>query len=149
MPSDAVAATYAYDTWGNLSATPIGVGATNPFRYAGGAADSNGLTKFGTRYYDPTTGRFTQTDPSGQESNRYAYVGCNPVNAVDPSGLSSAGCAKALTELVIASIGTAGSLAVLIAGIPTVVLGLVGVVTFIASITGIFYSVSDVIKECS
>jgi RHS repeat-associated protein len=87
--SGAAAATYTYDTWGNTTSTVSGVAATNPFRYAAGATDADGLIKFGTRYYDPTTGRFTQQDPSNQESNLYAYVGCNPINATDPSGLSA------------------------------------------------------------
>lgn len=41
---------------------------------------------FGARYYDPTLGRWTQQDPSGQEANAYAYAGCDPVNKVDPTG---------------------------------------------------------------
>lgn len=45
------------------------------------------LHKFGARYYDATTGRFTQPDLSGQEANTYAYAECNPVNKTDPSGL--------------------------------------------------------------
>lgn len=56
---------------------------------AGGYRDETGLTKFGTRYYDPSVGRWTQRDPSGQDANSYAYVACNPVNAVDPSGLEA------------------------------------------------------------
>ncbi len=79
-------ASYRYDPYGNDIATTATV--ANPFRYAGGQLDAaTGLTKFGARYYDPTTGRFTQQDPSGQEANAYAYVGGNPVNRVDPSGL--------------------------------------------------------------
>ncbi len=53
---------------------------------------ATGLTKFGARYYDPTTARFTQQDPSGREANAYAYVGGNPVNFVDPSGLVDVDC---------------------------------------------------------
>jgi hypothetical protein len=41
---------------------------------------------FGARYYDPSVGRWTQQDPSGQEANAYAYVGGDPVNFVDPDG---------------------------------------------------------------
>ncbi len=43
----------------------------------------------GARYYQPELGRWTQPDPSGQEANAYLYVGGNPVNFVDPSGLAA------------------------------------------------------------
>lgn len=82
--AQAATATYSYDSWGNTTSTGAQA-AANPWQYAGGYKDTTtGYTKFGARYYDPTTGRFTQPDPSGQESNRYAYVGCNPVNATVP-----------------------------------------------------------------
>jgi hypothetical protein len=42
--------------------------------------DSPGYLKLGARYYNPTTGRFTQPDPSGQEPNTYNYASCNPTN---------------------------------------------------------------------
>ncbi len=48
--------------------------------------------------YDPTVGRFLTEDPIGFEgdpSNPYRYVGNNPLNATDPTGL----------DLVIASTG--------------------------------------------
>lgn len=61
----------------------------NRLRYIGGYFDEpSSFYRFGARYYDPTIGRFTQFDPSGQESNPYAYAGCNPVNSRDPSGLA-------------------------------------------------------------
>ena len=43
------------------------------------------------RIYSPTLGRFLQTDPIGYGDglNWYNYVGIDPVNATDPSGLKN------------------------------------------------------------
>ena len=45
----------------------------------------SGLYKLGARY-DPSLGRFTQYDPSGQDANSHAYGAANPASFVDPSG---------------------------------------------------------------
>ena len=81
---------YGYDPYGNTTAH---TGTTaNPWGYARGYIDSTGLVKFGTRYYDPNLGRWTQQDPVGGTIqnpgtlDRYTYVACNPVNVVDRSG---------------------------------------------------------------
>ena len=76
---------YSYDPSGvQLSASET---VANPWRYASGLFDAQtGLTKFGTRYYDPTLGRWTQRDPSGRDLP-YAYAGDDPVNNTDPPGL--------------------------------------------------------------
>ncbi|MGQ0680077.1 MAG: RHS repeat-associated core domain-containing protein, partial [Actinomycetota bacterium] len=78
---------YFYDPYGNyLVGTTEAV--ANPWQYAGGFKDAfSGYYKFGARYYDPVTGRWTQPDPSGMDANSYAYAGSNPVNFVDSSGL--------------------------------------------------------------
>lgn len=83
--------TYSYDPQGNVRGTTGTL--TNPFQYTGGYKDTTGLYHLGGRYYDPNLGRFTQQDPSGQDSNHYAYAGNNPSNFADPSGRS---CTAAL-----------------------------------------------------
>src|SRR5690606_16406876 len=49
-------------------------------------------TSPGGRFYDPAAGRFVTQDPIGfkaEDNNFYRYVGNNPVNEIDPSGLES------------------------------------------------------------
>ncbi|MGI8678497.1 MAG: RHS repeat-associated core domain-containing protein [Jatrophihabitans sp.] len=50
--------------------------------------DPTGLIKLGTRYYNPTLARFTQTDPAHQDANPYTYAASNPTNVTDPTGRS-------------------------------------------------------------
>ena len=60
-----------------------------PFGFEGGLRDPHsGLTRFGTRDYDPTTGRWTTSDPlrfGARDPNFYAFVGADPNNASDPT----------------------------------------------------------------
>lgn len=52
---------------------------------------STGFLHNGFRSYAPTLGRYIQSDPLGLEAgwNTYAYVGGDPVGAVDPWGLDA------------------------------------------------------------
>ncbi len=84
-------AVYQYDPYGNLTSSTGSV--ANPWRFAAGYFDSStGLYKFGTRYYNPGFGRWSQQDPvrgnlaDPTSLNRYLYVSDDPVNRTDPSG---------------------------------------------------------------
>jgi len=86
--AQALAASYTYDPWGNTTSTGT-LATTNPWTYATGYTDNaTGYLKLGARYYNPTTGRFNQPDPSGQEANNYDYAAGDPINNTDPTGLS-------------------------------------------------------------
>lgn len=58
-------------------------------RFAGEYRDTeSGLVYLRARYYDPTTGQFLTRDPIESVTREpYAYVGNNPLNGVDPTGL--------------------------------------------------------------
>lgn len=79
-----------YDAFGNLLLdTNPGF---QPFGFAGGLYDhQTGWVRFGLRDYDPQVGRWTTKDPAGfasGDTNLYGYVGGDPVNLIDPSGLA-------------------------------------------------------------
>jgi len=92
--SQVVVASYKYDAWGNDLVDPQSL-IPNPFKYVGGLGyysdRESGLKLLGVRYYDSQVGRFWSLDPIKEERNWYGYVGNNPVNLVDPTGLSVAG----------------------------------------------------------
>lgn len=137
---------YSYSPYGEARSTSTGTAITsNPLRYIGGQLETGSTYKLGARYYDASLGRFTQMDPSGQEQLPYAYVGCNPVNNSDPTGLD---CASAIFTGVLGAVGLVASTIGLIAGAPTLFLGGVAAVGFIASVTGVVYSVGEVINSC-
>jgi RHS repeat-associated protein len=97
---------YSYSPYGETRATATAASVVgNILRYIGGELDSSGSYKLGARYYDTASGRFTQMDPSGQETHPYAYAGCNPVNAKDPTGLITQKCAWAINWAVFSIYG--------------------------------------------
>lgn len=98
----AVQTTYTYEPYGNTTAA--GTSSTNAFQYTGRENDGTGLYFYRARYYKPGFERFISEDPFGDYSqqsyylsaivplgfaggvNRYAYVGDNPSEFIDPFG---------------------------------------------------------------
>jgi RHS repeat-associated protein len=91
--SQAVAASYEYEAFGALRA-PASV-PSNPYRFTAREWDSASQSYyFRARWYDPSLGRFQVADPWKfvDGPNHYLYTADNPVNRVDPKGLSFGDC---------------------------------------------------------
>src|SRR5262249_53961651 len=95
-----------------------------PFGFAGGLYDSaTALVRLGARDYDPEAGRWTTKDPllfSGGDTDFYTYVGNDPINHVDPSGLFAPGAG-----VIILAGGTSAGAIIATAGIALLVPALV------------------------
>ena len=168
---------YDYDPFGTAMG-PWQVQVSQPWTYAGGYYDSQtGLYKFGIRYYDSTTARWTQRTPiagSLQETtkaNPYEYAGDNPVNEVDPSGRISGACildivgiangiASVASLVSLASTGDAGAAAIILAAISgpgDIAIAGIGVSLFLGALVtydilssfGGITSAGNVSKDCN
>ena len=91
-PADNVSlvAVYHYEVFGKIRTQEGTAPADNDPLFAGEQHDAQpaepGNSYLRARYYDPDTGRFTTHDPV-PSLNPYTYVGNNPVNRTDPTGL--------------------------------------------------------------
>jgi RHS repeat-associated protein len=89
--SGAVAASYTYDTFGNLASSTGSV--MNPFRYTAREWDGEmGSHFYRARFYTSMFGRFVSEDPigfAGGAVSFYQYAFNNPVAFDDPLGLQS------------------------------------------------------------
>lgn len=92
---------YAYDPYGTRALTAGGTGrgaGQNPYSFKAGIQDrGTGLVKFGLRWYEPTTGTWTQQDTldaplSPSDANRYGFAAGDPVNQADPTGQATSLC---------------------------------------------------------
>jgi RHS repeat-associated protein len=112
----AVANSYTYDPYGTTTAATGSL--LEPFRYTGAYTDqTTGLIKLGARYYDPTLGRFTQTDPQTHpddvnQASPYPYAGNDPINYTDPTGTFS------LTNFVVGTLSVLAGGFALVASLP-------------------------------
>lgn len=102
---------FSYDPYGAANLTAGGTGngySQNPYLFKAGIQDrAAGFVKFGLRWYNPTTGTWTQQDTldaplDPANANRYAFTGCDPVNGSDPSGRD---CASSILVNGIAFVG--------------------------------------------
>ncbi len=78
---------YSYEPFGKT--TGSGAASNNLQKYTGREDDGTGLYYYRARYYSPSLQRFISEDPIGIAGgiNPYVYVGNNPINFRDPSGL--------------------------------------------------------------
>ena len=89
--TDATGATSASFTYSAFGALTAHTGSqSTPLGFAGQYVDSEtGFEYLRARYFDPATGQFLTVDPKVDVTRAaYAYAGNDPVNRVDPTGLS-------------------------------------------------------------
>jgi RHS repeat-associated protein len=93
-PDGSVSERLDYDEFGNVLADSAP--GLQPFAFAGGLRDlDTGLTRFGARDYDPTTGRWTTKDPLLIQTPRSRLAGRPNRNP-----LSAAGRGSGIVDLV-------------------------------------------------
>jgi len=109
---------FKYDEFGNAEASSTPPSALSGHSYVGGLGQRNegaslGLYYARQRFYDPATGRFLTRDPMGFAGglNEFGYVGQNPTNWADPSGLDGWDVARGFGKAIVAGAVIAGAVA--------------------------------------
>lgn len=156
----------SYDAYGAETVT-AGKSSTqwqqNPYGYKTGLRSGNSdaaLTKFGYRWQSATTGQWMERDTldvplDPSNANRYAFVGCDPINGSDPTGRVSQ-CGHAVTGLVVSSLGLIASGVAIVGSVAAEIpsfgwstaLGVAGVIGFGASAYGVVDGIGSVASAC-
>ena len=123
-----VVARYTYDAWGkceiSVNSTNAAIAEINPYRYRGYYFDTEtGLYYLQSRYYDPTVGRFINSDMpeyaplsiNAAGHNLVTYCLNNPVNLADSTG----NIAIVDDAIVLAYIGYCAALMLILAWMST------------------------------
>jgi RHS repeat-associated protein len=87
--SQALAASYRYDPFGNTTSSSGAQATANTYRFSSKEIHvTSGLYYYGYRFYDPNSQRWLNRDPIGEFGgiNLYDYVANNPVDRVDAFG---------------------------------------------------------------
>ena len=88
----------------------------------------SGLIYVRARFYDPSTGQFMSRDPLVAVTEQaYGYVGSNPVNGIDPLGLSWWKRALKIAVPIVAGVALVVGATALTVGTGGLDLGLLGV----------------------
>jgi len=153
-------ASYEYRPFGDaneLSGT--GIEQFNPYEYTGRELDDEtGLMFYRSRYFSPEQRRFVEEDRwNGIKTvpmtyiNAYAYVGNNPVNAVDPYGYVGWGDVGWATAGIIGnSLGVVVGFALILAPEPTLLTKVVGYTLIVKSVYGLgasWYNLTTAITQ--
>ena len=88
--SQALAASYRYDPYGNTISSSGTLASANVYRFSSKEIHANsGMYYYGARFYDPNLQRWLNRDPVGEAGgiNLYSFVASDPLNLIDPFGL--------------------------------------------------------------
>lgn len=115
-------ASYSYNTFGRLMQK---TGTDQPFQFSTKRYDPDtGLSYYGYRFYSPVAERWMNRDPLGEAGgiNLYQFVGSDPVNWIDPNGLTVSSTAGKVGTAIIS--GTATGAGTISTG-PGIIIGII------------------------